>query len=40
MEEQIKAAGIKCIGKDLIPRIGELNPDIIAEAILEEKKLV
>ncbi|SHJ86010.1 indolepyruvate ferredoxin oxidoreductase alpha subunit [Geosporobacter subterraneus DSM 17957] len=34
MEEQIKAAGIACIGKDLIPRIGELNPDIIAKAIL------
>lgn len=40
MEEQIKAAGIKCIGKDLIPRIGELNPDIISEAILNEKNPV
>lgn len=40
MEEQIKAAGIKCIGKELIPRTGELNPDIIAQAILNEKKPV
>ncbi|MBB6218227.1 indolepyruvate ferredoxin oxidoreductase alpha subunit [Anaerosolibacter carboniphilus] len=38
MEEQIKAAGIPCIGKDVIPRIGELNPDIIAKAILGESR--
>ncbi|GKT31721.1 TPP-binding domain containing protein HACL1-like protein, partial [Aduncisulcus paluster] len=36
IEEQLKAAGIECIGKEKIPRIGELNPDIIAEALLGE----
>lgn len=34
MEEQIKAAGISCIGKEKIPVMGELNPDIIAKALL------
>ncbi len=34
IEEQLKAAGIQCIGKEKIPRVGELNPDIIAEALL------
>lgn len=34
MEEQIKAAGIKCIGKELIPNMYELNPDIVAKALL------
>jgi len=34
MEEQIKARGIKCTGKELIPNVGELNPDIIAKALL------
>jgi len=34
MEEQIKAAGIVCIGKDKISRLGELNPNIIAKALL------
>lgn len=34
IEEQLKAVGIDCIGKDLIPRIGELNPDIVAKALL------
>jgi indolepyruvate ferredoxin oxidoreductase alpha subunit len=34
MEEQIKAAGIKCIGKELIPNKYELNPDIVAKALL------
>lgn len=33
MEEQIKAAGIECIGKELIPNIYELNPEIIAKSI-------
>lgn len=36
MEEQIKASGIKCIGKELIPNIYELNPEIIAESILNK----
>jgi indolepyruvate ferredoxin oxidoreductase alpha subunit len=34
IEEQLKAAGISCIGKEKIPRVGELNPDIIAKALL------
>ena len=37
MEEQIKAAGIKCIGKELIPNLYELNPDIIRKALLGEE---
>ena len=40
MEEQIRAAGISCIGKNKVPRIGELNPDILAEALLNEKKAI
>lgn len=38
MEEQLKAAGIECIGKEKIPRVGELNPDIIAKALLGEER--
>ncbi|OPJ55163.1 indolepyruvate ferredoxin oxidoreductase subunit alpha [Alkalithermobacter paradoxus] len=34
IEEQIKARGIDCIGKEKITRIGELNPDIIAKSLL------
>lgn len=34
LEEQIKQAGIICIGKDKIPCIGELNPDIVAKCLL------
>lgn len=34
IEEQLKAAGISCIGKERIPRCGELNPDIVAKALL------
>ena len=33
MEEQIKAAGIECIGKELIPNIYELNPEIVAKSV-------
>jgi indolepyruvate ferredoxin oxidoreductase alpha subunit len=38
IEEQMKAEGVDCIGKEVIPRIGELNPDIIAKAILGEER--
>lgn len=38
MEEQIKAAGIQCTGKVLIPRTGELNPDILANVLLGEER--
>ncbi|MDR1045812.1 MAG: indolepyruvate ferredoxin oxidoreductase subunit alpha [Candidatus Adiutrix sp.] len=34
MEEQIKAAGIKCLGKDLIPICDELAPSVVAKALL------
>jgi len=41
LEEQIKAAGISCIGKDKIPAYDELNPDIVAKALLgEERSLI
>lgn len=40
IEEQITAAGISCIGKEKIPRCGELNPDIIAKALLNEERPV
>ena len=33
MEDQIKAAGIPCHGHDIIPNIGELNPDIVQKAL-------
>lgn len=33
MENQIKAAGIDCIGKEIIPEFDELNPDIIRRAV-------
>ncbi|NLY37316.1 MAG: indolepyruvate ferredoxin oxidoreductase subunit alpha [Tissierellia bacterium] len=36
MEEQIKAAGLKVIGKELLSNIGEFNPDIIREKLLGE----
>ncbi len=34
IEEQMKVAGIPCIGKELIPNVGELNPDIVAKSLL------
>ncbi len=38
IEDQMKVAGIACIGKAKIPNIGELNPDIIAKALLDEER--
>ncbi|MBU5428119.1 indolepyruvate ferredoxin oxidoreductase subunit alpha [Tissierella pigra] len=41
IEEQLKANGINCIGKEKIPNIGELNTDIVAKSLLEiEKELI
>ncbi|MBZ2174884.1 indolepyruvate ferredoxin oxidoreductase subunit alpha [Schnuerera sp. xch1] len=40
LEDQIKAAGIDCIGKDKIPNIWELNSEIVATALLEEEKSI
>lgn len=37
MEEQIKAAGIECTGKDLVPLVHELNPEILRSKLLGEK---
>lgn len=37
MEEQIKAAGIACIGKEKLPVLGELNPDIVAKVLLNKE---
>ena len=37
MEEQIKAAGIKCIGKELVSPMYELNPQLLKEQIFGEK---
>ena len=37
MEEQIRAAGIDCIGKEKIPSVGELNPNLVREALLGTK---
>jgi indolepyruvate ferredoxin oxidoreductase alpha subunit len=33
MENHLKMAGIPCIGKELIPEMDELNPDIIRKAV-------
>jgi len=37
MEEQIKAAGIDCVGKELIGNMYELNPQILKERIFGVK---
>lgn len=37
MEDQLKAAGIPCIGKERIPLRGELNPVIVRRALLGEE---
>ena len=36
LENALKVMGIQCIGKEIIPICGELNPDIIRKAILNE----
>ncbi|HWS30338.1 MAG TPA: indolepyruvate ferredoxin oxidoreductase subunit alpha [Clostridia bacterium] len=33
MEEQMKAAGIQCIGKEAVPGMYELNPEILKKAV-------
>ncbi len=40
LEKEIKAQGIKVIGKEIIPITGELNPCIISEAFGKKKKTV
>lgn len=36
LEKEIKAMGIHCTGRDVLPTCGELNPEIIREAFLSE----
>lgn len=38
IEEELQRMGIKCIGKELLPNIGELSTTIIKERILGEKE--
>ncbi|HNV71549.1 MAG TPA: thiamine pyrophosphate-dependent enzyme, partial [Candidatus Ozemobacteraceae bacterium] len=33
MEEQVRALGLACVGKDRIPICGELNPDILSQSL-------
>ena len=40
MEEQIKAAGIPCVGKELVSRIYELNPQRLREMVFGVKPQV
>ncbi len=40
MEDQLHAAGIECVGKELITNIGELNPDIVRKALTGEETKV
>lgn len=37
MENHVKAMGINCIGKELIPVCGELSPGIIRKSLLNEE---
>lgn len=37
MERHLKMEGIPCIGKEVIPEMDELNPDIIREAVFGEE---
>jgi indolepyruvate ferredoxin oxidoreductase alpha subunit len=39
IENHLKIAGISCIGKDLVPKYGELNPDILRKALLGEQAI-
>lgn len=36
LEKEIKAMGIQCTGRDVLPTCGELNPETIREAFLSE----
>lgn len=33
LEQEIRAAGIACHGKDILPRVGELAPDVLRPAV-------
>lgn len=38
MEEHIKAAGLKVIGKEVLPSIGELSPELIRQRLFADTK--
>jgi len=40
MEEQIRAAGIRCIGKDKLPNTWELNPDIVEKSLFGTERTI
>lgn len=40
IEEQLRAEGIPCIGKEKIPATGELSPDIINKSIFDQENKV
>ncbi|HEY9764874.1 MAG TPA: thiamine pyrophosphate-dependent enzyme, partial [Chroococcales cyanobacterium] len=40
IEEQVRNLGIEVMGKDVVPGIGELNPDILRKSLLHEEKNV
>ncbi len=40
MEEQLKAAGIPCIGKQVIPPMYELNPEIVRRSVFRKEPVV
>ncbi|MCL6472128.1 MAG: indolepyruvate ferredoxin oxidoreductase subunit alpha [Firmicutes bacterium] len=40
LEEQIKSWGLSVSGKESIPSIGELNPDIIADALIPREEAI
>jgi len=33
VEQEIRAAGIACIGKDVLPRLGELSPEVLRRGV-------
>lgn len=37
IEEQMKASGIECFGKDVLPTYGEMTPDVIRKDILGDE---
>ncbi|MDR1773264.1 MAG: indolepyruvate ferredoxin oxidoreductase subunit alpha, partial [Clostridioides sp.] len=40
IEEQIKAFGVECIGKELFPTYGEMTPDVIRKALGKENEII
>jgi len=38
IEDQVRAMGISCVGKDKLPLLGELSPEVVAKALLGTDK--